>query len=223
MHMDKNTCNTCTHVHVQCGQICIIRQRCISEVNDVDKTSPTCTYTNITPPHHTDFLLCQACAILQVVQISGGHQHTSTKRAHYKFNLKWGHSDKQDTLGCPQPMFVNNKPLKSGHLTSQDTFFCSKDVQIREVRLLHIHIYMHVHVHVLWPAVPHYSEYTWHCTCTREPQRVLFPAVYLSQQVRRDDIITPTAQLIRHAQEWPYKVTSLLDQGRHSCIIKPWA
>ena len=43
---------------------------------------------------------------------------------------------------------VSLRPLKSGHLTNQDTFFCPKAVQIREISTIHTCTCTHVTVYI---------------------------------------------------------------------------
>ena len=59
----------------------------------------------------------------------------STVCNHVEKRVQWNLSNDGTlmTLLSQMPCLCTIQPLKSGHLTNQDTFFCSKGVQIREV------------------------------------------------------------------------------------------
>ena len=72
-----------------------------------------------------------------VITMSSANRHAKRKCSTVETNvllgvkvvLDSGHPEMRTHLAVP------NTPLKSGHLTNRDTFFCPKCVQIREVPL----------------------------------------------------------------------------------------
>ena len=138
------------------------------------------THTNITPPHNTDFLLCQACAI----EVAESGRGTSTQSAHTSAH----------TSTHTHTTHTQHTQLQRGNIAG-----CSSIISDT------------------------LSQCTY-CTHTAENLRsvsTLLPSSVLQPTSLWRGCIAPTAQLILHTQGWPYKVTSLLDQGRHSCILKP--